>query len=316
MRKVISILLSITIMLTGTGQCFAAEPQSEASNPSVISYPLHIDGEMYGCEDSTLQKLTGDVFSNANEYRIIAAEKNAVKIEFEQTNGTLKSVWVPKRAFTEGVLVSDKLSKYETTNWISTYARYGEISPYGSIEPGKAFYAISNKNHMTQIIYSEGEKHKMGWVFSSDIRKTSNKELKYISANVIDFEYPVQNSVLVDNGKTTEKSQAYHIGVKVKAGNNIPMVYAAADGRVVYKGWSFAEGHYIILEHTVNGEIVYSIYSNLENITACPDTGATVSLGNPIGVYKSDSYVNFAICKGFTFYNPTYVVDNDCLPIE
>jgi murein DD-endopeptidase MepM/ murein hydrolase activator NlpD len=79
-----------------------------------------------------------------------------------------------------------------------------------------------------------------------------------------------------------------HKGVDFPAPNGTP-IPAAADGTVYYTGTSGSFGKWIILEHNINGEIIYTIYAHMEALSSLKK-GATVSAGQEIGkVGKTDS---------------------------
>ena len=139
------------------------------------------------------------------------------------------------------------------------------------------------------------------------------------------------------NGTGTRR---YHVGLDLKSSSGNSAVYATANGKVVYKNYTSGNGYHVILEHTVSGKTVRSLYSHLSSYSACPGVGSYVSRGQQIGVWgnsgnSSGTHLHFAIYQGsstdpygyvpafsgnkvsyggMTFYNPKYVVEYDRLP--
>lgn len=139
-------------------------------------------------------------------------------------------------------------------------------------------------------------------------------------------------------------SRDYHIGIDIHGSNGT--VYAAADGKVVAASSSNsgANGRYIIIQHSISGKTVYSFYAHLQSVNV--SVGQTVAKGTKIGVAGGSGYgsnnrygthLHFAIVdtlwsrgnyygyatyftgnkvnfRGVTYYNPLYVINNNCLP--
>lgn len=148
-----------------------------------------------------------------------------------------------------------------------------------------------------------------------------------------------------------------HLGVDMKSTSD-QNVYAAADGKVVAVGLNGTganastisnpkgNGYYVVIEHSLNGKKVYSMYGHLAAGTTKVSVNQTVSKGTVIGVCgntgrSTGTHLHFAIANtlkpgsyygytaagstfssqvqnesrsGVTFYNPTYVINNDRLP--
>jgi len=133
----------------------------------------------------------------------------------------------------------------------------------------------------------------------------------------------------------------YHVGLDLASRSGDANVYAAASGKVTATGTNSANGKYVIISHSLSGKTVYSFYCHLNNISVAQ--GSNVDAGTKIGVYgntgsasggkhlhfaiadklQSDgSYVGYGTTSsgntstygGTTFYNPTYVIQNQKLP--
>jgi murein DD-endopeptidase MepM/ murein hydrolase activator NlpD len=117
-------------------------------------------------------------------------------------------------------------------------------------------------------------------------------------------------------------------------------VYAAAKGVVKYVGYDSGNGKHIILEHTLNGKTVYTLYSHLDSYASGITVGKECSKGAKLGVYGATGavtgrHLHFAVFTGYssspygyvswfsgnkvtygkiTFYNPIYVIENGKLP--
>lgn len=165
------------------------------------------------------------------------------------------------------------------------------------------------------------------------------------------WQWPVDNQIISQAfGKYSEYmareyGRPYHAGLDIvnaesrKGGN--PPVKAAADGVVVYSGYSKGNGNHIVLQHSFNGSVVYSLYSHLANFEGCPGDNQKVSKGQKIGKMgntgnSSGTHLHFAVftgeistdpvgyttedsdtrmtAGGRTFYNPALVLAKQSLP--
>ena len=99
-------------------------------------------------------------------------------------------------------------------------------------------------------------------------------------------------------------------------------------------------GYHVIIEHNLNNQIVYTLYSHLANYNNCPEVGSSVSKGQQIGIMGNTgnsfgTHLHFGILVGYssdplgytgshgdnkvtvnsiTYYNPEYVLNNGRLP--
>lgn len=140
------------------------------------------------------------------------------------------------------------------------------------------------------------------------------------------------------------RERDYHLGLDLMSGSSSTDIFAAADGVVVYSSGSGdlsdENGYHVILEHELDGETVYSLYSHLADWKELPDEGTQVKLGDRIGTMGSTGtsgsvHLHFAVFStykkspwgrgtiftgnktvydGQTFYNPKYIIENGRLP--
>ncbi|MGN0478567.1 MAG: M23 family metallopeptidase [Hominenteromicrobium sp.] len=140
------------------------------------------------------------------------------------------------------------------------------------------------------------------------------------------------------------RERDYHLGLDLKSSSGSTDILAAADGVVAYSSGSGdlsdGNGYHVILEHELDGETVYSLYSHLADWKDLPEEGAQVKLGERIGTMGSTGtsgsvHLHFAVFgtyqrspkgratiftgnktvyEGQTFYNPKYIIEHDALP--
>lgn len=80
-----------------------------------------------------------------------------------------------------------------------------------------------------------------------------------------------------------------HSGVDFAASAGTPIL-AAADGRVVFAGPATGYGHWIVIEHTVDGKRVATGYAHMYASGVHVATGDTVTAGQHIADVGSDGY--------------------------
>lgn len=160
--------------------------------------------------------------------------------------------------------------------------------------------------------------------------------------NTLSWAYPMTNAYCTWRNSTNMsfgnrgdiKSRPYHCGIDIASRSGDANVYAASYGKVVYTGYTNGNGNHVIIQHTLSGKTIYTLYSHLNSI--CCKVGNWVKQGTKIGVYgntgrSTGRHLHFAIfsgyCtdpygyipsisgnkgsyKGITFYNPVYVIAN------
>ena len=181
------------------------------------------------------------------------------------------------------------------------------------------------------------------------VGKNNAQKFRFVPKNGSFWQWPMEK---VNNGYSltqdfnrysssmAAKGRPYHTGLDMVCANK--QVMAAADGQVVYRGYSNGNGNHIVLKHNFNGMTVYSLYSHLANFNGCPAQGSNVSKGSVIATMgntgnSTGAHLHFAIFSGYstdpigysrargtncitdtstglTFFNPSYVISNNRLP--
>ena len=96
------------------------------------------------------------------------------------------------------------------------------------------------------------------------------------------------------------KGRPYHSGIDMVSSQTD--VFAAADGTVIYTGYSSGNGNHVIISHTINGRTFKTLYSHLSSISC---TNGTIRKGQKIGVMGSTGnstgpHLHFAVFTGNT----------------
>lgn len=96
----------------------------------------------------------------------------------------------------------------------------------------------------------------------------------------------------------------YHYGIDLVSNTSSPIL-SAADGRIVFAGWTYDDGLMIIMAHSLGYVTVYK-----HNASLAVNTGATVKRGDVIallgntGKTSSGPHLHFEIWKDGIPYNP------------
>jgi peptidoglycan hydrolase CwlO-like protein len=104
----------------------------------------------------------------------------------------------------------------------------------------------------------------------------------------------------------------FHYGIDIaNRGSNVPIV-AAADGVVVRAKYSNSYGNYVIITHSINGQIYTTVYAHQQKLLV--HDGEVVSKGQQIGVMGStgDStgqHLHFEVHKGEWVKNTVNAID-------
>lgn len=322
-------------------------PTISSSTP-ITCYTLASSGNVYAYTSSDLQTKTGGYIAcSTDECKIIQINGNAVQVTYPVTGGT-KTAWFARSAFTSCNISSGAVEKWTQTTQITTYRRSDGGTSFGSISAQDVCYKLATSGNYTQVIYPVSSGYKMGWIKTSDINSGSSSA---------DWQFPMTNAYCTWSDKTNMSWSGYnysssrptrtdHLGIDIYGSSST--VYAAADGEVVAYSTSNsgANGRYVIIRHTIDGQTVYSFYAHLSSVNSAIISDNTVNKGDRIGVaggsgYNSDSYygthLHFAIVdtlwssggyygyadsftgntkvySGVTYYNPVYVVNNNTLP--
>jgi hypothetical protein len=84
---------------------------------------------------------------------------------------------------------------------------------------------------------------------------------------------------------------------------------AAADGSVVYKGWLNGYGNLVVLEHTINGDTVHTLYGHM-NVASPLEPGAKIKKGETVGTVgmtggvSTGNHLHFEVMPGGTPGSP------------
>lgn len=181
---------------------------------------------------------------------------------------------------------------------------------------------------------------------------TNNQPSKPAGTTTDTWQAPMKNYVT-----TQAFGKSGHLGIDIQNKSD-PRVYAAASGTVVHTGLNGTgtdasvtkekkgNGYYIVIEHNINGKIVYSMYGHLQagsfkvgvgqQVTVGQEIATMGNTGNSTGphlhfaiasVKKAGSYYGYTADRatftanskvesrtGVTFYSPNYVINNNMLP--
>jgi murein DD-endopeptidase MepM/ murein hydrolase activator NlpD len=195
-------------------------------------------------------------------------------------------------------------------------------------------------NGRTQILYPIQGGYKLGFI-NGVINTGGNSQP--ISASA--FQWPLTNYYVCGNDWSTyyRAKNGDHLGLDIKSKTGDTNVYAFANGTVTQSGYNSANGNCVVIKHTISGKTVYSFYGHLKSRTVY--VGQKVSKGSKIGVIGNTGssstgvHLHFAIStqnscgtwgytqnstfsnnansvswKGYTYYNPYYVIKNGKLP--
>lgn len=254
---------------------------------------------------------------------------------------------------------SDLFDKTEAEEYISSAK--AKVSVYKSasgsyIAKGDRVWRVDPKNGYSgyrAVIYdakSGNRAYKMGYITLEDLDRI--KGVNSPSApnpSETSWQWPVKDHKVNQGWGVSNSSRGgYHAGMDLDhkdysgADKNI---YAAANGTVVYKGFTNGNGYHIILSHKIGNTTVKTLYSHLSSYAACPGVGGKVTKGDKIGVIGSSgnstgTHLHFAVFTGsstdpfgyytdkvnshkgtryyggktYTYYDPSYVIKYNKLP--
>lgn len=202
----------------------------------------------------------------------------------------------------------------------------------------------------------------MEWVKNGKIAGTEGKSLRLEAVRIRlvakstaadQWQMPMKGNVIT----TQTFGSSGHLGIDIKSTTD-SSVYAVADGKVVATGLNGTgndastisnpkgNGYYVVIEHTIGGKRVYSMYGHLKYDSIKVEPGQNILKGTEIGIcgntgyskgvhlhfaiadtYRAGSYYGYtssrqsfnrnSMCEsrtGITFFNPVYVINNEKLP--
>ena len=166
-----------------------------------------------------------------------------------------------------------------TKNDTTVYKTATSSAKYGTIYASNLITIKGYSGSRLKVTYpvSGTSNYKMGWIDKDNQSSGS-------------WQWPVSNYIVVQsfgNKANTRAGRPHHAGIDLvnsvsRDGGN-PPIYAAAAGKVKYRGYESGNGYHVILQHSLNGQTVYSLYSHLSSYNDCPDVGKSVGKGQKIG---------------------------------
>ena len=338
-KKIISFALAIVSLMA----CFTVLtiPVSAASNTQTpsIQYSMHVQN--IGWQS---YRMNGTIAGTEG----LSLRGEAIKIKVSGMSG--------------GVKYSTHIQNVGWTNYSSNNAISGTEGKSLRMEAVKIeltgeiakYYDVEYRVHVQNIGW-------MPWVRNGAVAGTEGKSLrleaiqvKLIAKNAISDEWqmPMRGNVIT----TQAFGKSGHLGIDIKSTSD-STVYAAADGKVVATGLNGTgadastisnpkgNGYYVVIEHTIGGKKVYSMYGHLQygsikvkpeqniqkgtEIGTCGNTGSSTGAHLHFAIadtYRAGSYYGYTSSKntfnqnsmyenrtGITFFNPVYVINNDKL---
>ena len=352
----LALLMALALVQVATPSANAAYNSALATAVSaklpLVTYAMPSSGasKVYSYSDSSLGSQTKsyyiDTFKDQIVITKISSNGKAVYVTYPSTSSSTgyRSRWFA----TDDILglASVSVSSYTATAKTTTYrmSSSSAVASYGSIAAKDACVKLGSRTVGSTTYYPtiypissatynkvSGVKYKLAMSMGESPIVTSSWQWPVKS-------YSISQSFGHYSTTKAKVGRPYHAGIDL-TGNTA--IYAAADGTVKYKGFSESNGYHVILQHTLNGTTVYSLYSHLSSYSNCPAVGKTVSKGTRIGTmgntgnstgthlhfgvfttYSSDPYgygsklvsSNKVTQGSYTFYNPAYIISNGKLP--
>lgn len=124
-------------------------------------------------------------------------------------------------------------------------------------------------------------------------------------------QWPVPAATTMSSGfgfRSCAGCSSDHQGIDLNPGNGFPVV-AIADGVVVESEYSGALGAHVVIQHTIDGEIVQSQYGHLQADSLAVAVGQQVTLGQQVGLVGSTGqstgpHLHFGIVIGGQTIDP------------
>ena len=124
-------------------------------------------------------------------------------------------------------------------------------------------------------------------------------------------QWPVPSATRLSSGfgfRTCSGCSSDHQGIDLNPGNGFPVV-AVADGVVVTSEFSGALGAHVIIEHTIDGQVVQSIYAHLQGDSLAVAVGEEVTIGQQVGLVgdtgqSTGPHLHFGIVVGGETIDP------------
>lgn len=163
LRKTVSIILTVTILLSLCVTAFADNLPSVDSSHYITCYPLASSGKIYALNNSNRW------IDASDECRITAINGSQVYVSYPTSNGR-HSEWFSRNAFATCEINYANCPTIIASSAITTYKRASGSDQLGNLGIGDKCYVLTKMGSRTQLIYpvSNG-RYKMGWVNSADI---------------------------------------------------------------------------------------------------------------------------------------------------
>lgn len=257
----------------------------------------------------------------------------AIKIKYPTPKGD-KIAFAPSTGFF--VDTNFSTSSQKMGRQVPVYTTATSEKSIGTVFSNDQILIIGVIGNRTQIIYPVKGGYKMGFVKLVPKSNTNNST---------SFRFPLTNYYVCGNNWSTyyKAKNGDHLGIDIKSQTGDKNVYAFASGTVTQSGWNSANGNCVVIAHTISGKTVYSFYGHLQSRSV--SVGQKVSKGSKIGIIGNTGssstgvHLHFAITtqnscgtwgytqnqtfnnnansvswKGYTYYNPYYVIQNGKLP--
>ena len=298
----------------------------------ITCYPLN--GRITTYTDTRLNVVSGYIDPTDRCQILQVYNTGAVKVKYPTSKGD-KVAFAPSTGFFVDTNFSTSSTKIGRQ--VPVYTTATSETSIGTVFADDQILIIGVIGNRTQIVYPINGGYKMGFVKLVPKSNTNN--------NSTSFRFPLTNYYVCGNNWSTyyKAKNGDHLGIDIKSQTGDTNVYAFADGTVTQSGWNSANGNCVVIAHTISGKTVYSFYGHLQSRSV--SVGQKVSKGSKIGIIGNTGssstgvHLHFAITtqnscgtwgytqnqtfnnnansvswKGYTYYNPYYVIQNGKLP--
>lgn len=337
--------IALTTLCLGTATTFPIIKNTDNSYFSIIvsaasttnkvpitCYPLN--GRITTYTDTKLNVVSGYIDPTDRCQILQVYNTGAVKVKYPTSKGD-KVAFAPSTGFFVDINFSTSSTKMGRQ--VPVYTTATSETSIGTVFADDQILIIGVIGNRTQIVYPINGGYKMGFVKLVPKSNTNN--------NSTSFRFPLTNYYVCGNNWSTyyKAKNGDHLGIDIKSQTGDTNVYAFADGTVTQSGWNSANGNCVVIAHTISGKTVYSFYGHLQSRSV--SVGQKVSKGSKIGIIGNTGssstgvHLHFAITtqnscgtwgytqnqtfnnnansvswKGYTYYNPYYVIQNGKLP--
>ncbi|MBQ1392848.1 MAG: M23 family metallopeptidase [Lachnospiraceae bacterium] len=305
---------------------------STTNKVPITCYPLN--GRITTYTDTRLNVVSGYIDPTDRCQILQVYNTGAVKVKYPTSKGD-KVAFAPSTGFFVDTNFSTSSTKMGRQ--VPVYTTATSETSIGTVFADDQILIIGVIGNRTQIVYPINGGYKMGFVKLVPKSNTNN--------NSTSFRFPLTNYYVCGNNWSTyyKAKNGDHLGIDIKSQTGDTNVYAFADGTVTQSGWNSANGNCVVIAHTISGKTVYIFYGHLQSRSV--SVGQKVSKGSKIGIIGNTGssstgvHLHFAITtqnscgtwgytqnqtfnnnansvswKGYTYYNPYYVIQNGKLP--